>query len=126
MKYSGSEETEIMSINRFVITLFLLLFCCIGCVTREATVISFAPVKPFESQSGQELLAEFNSHLPFTVKPGDFLCERKADGLVGWVIVQSNFRKDVVKKILKDTPTLQLLQVEKLTPDVETLFKRQG
>jgi hypothetical protein len=88
-------------------------------------VICFAPVKPFEPQSGAELLEEFNSQLPFKVSPRNFVCKSKDHSLVGWAIVRTIGQKDIVKQKLSQSSTLTCLQVEALTPEFKDIVERQ-
>lgn len=95
-----------------------------GCA-EESSVICFAPVKPFEPQSGDELLEELNSHLPFRISPRHFVCKRRNDSLVGWAVVRTIGQKDIVKQKLSQSSTLTCLQVEALTPEFKTIVERQ-
>ncbi len=95
-----------------------------GC-SQESGVICFAPVKPFEPQSGAKLLEEFNSHLPFRVSPRHFVCKYKNHSLVGWAVVRTIGQKDIVKQKLSQSSTLTCLQVEALTPEFKAIVERQ-
>jgi hypothetical protein len=95
-----------------------------GC-SEEASVICFAPVKPFEPQSGAELLEEFNSQLPFRIRPRQFVCKFRNGRLVGWAVVQTVGQKDIVKQKLSQSSTLTCLQVEALTPEFKAIVDKQ-
>jgi len=107
-----------------IIAVLLLGALLSGC-SEEASVICFAPVKPFEPQSGDELLEEFNSQLPFRVSPRHFVCKYKNHSLVGWAIVQTAGQKDIVKQKLSQSSTLTCLQVEPLTPEFKAVVEKQ-
>jgi len=107
-----------------IIAVLLLGAFLSGC-SEESSVICFAPVKPFEPQSGAELLEEFNSQLPFRVSPRHFVCKCRNDSLVGWAVVQTVGQKDIVKQKLGQSSTLTCLQVEALTPEFKAIVERQ-
>jgi hypothetical protein len=114
------------------IVAMFLLFC--GCkeespntqsASDKPTVICFAPVEPFEPQSGKELLEAFNLAVPFDISPQDFVCKAKASGLVGWAVVLNDKQKDQVKQALGKSSKLKLLQVEALSPEFEVIIKKE-
>jgi len=107
-----------------IIAVVLLGSFLSGC-SEESSVICFAPVKPFEPQSGTELLEEFNSHLPFRVSHRHFVCKCRNDSLVGWAVVRTIGQKDIVKQKLGQSSTLTCLQVEALTPEFKAIVERQ-
>jgi hypothetical protein len=107
-----------------IVALILLGSFLLGC-SQESSVICFAPVKPFEPQSGAELLEEFNSHLPFRISPRRFVCKYRGDRLLGWAVVHTIGQKDIVKQKLGQSSTLTCLQVEALTPEFKAIVERQ-
>ena len=107
-----------------IIAVLLLGAFLSGC-SEESSVICFAPVKPFEPQSGAELLEEFNSHLPFRIRPTHFVCKSSGDRLLGWAVVRTIGQKDIVKQKLSQSSTLTCLQVEALTPEFKAIVERQ-
>jgi len=116
-----------------IITFILFGFVLVGCSGQEGTissqegVICFEPIEPYEPESGAELLEEFNSQLPFNVKPKNFICKYKSDSdtLVAWIITNTIEQKDIIKEKLKQSSTLKVLQVESLSPEMKALFKNQ-
>jgi hypothetical protein len=113
------------NMRRPQITAVLLLGAFLSGCSEESSVICFAPVKPFEPQSGTELLEEFNSQLPFRVSPRHFVCKCRNDCLVGWAVVRTIGQKDIVKQKLGQSSTLTCLQVEALTPEFKAVVERQ-
>jgi hypothetical protein len=106
----------------YKICLILLMACMIaGCSDRYVLCIS--PTDQFTPHSESELLAELNSHLPFVISDKDFISKEKTGGLVGWAVVYNEEQKDIIKARLKNSATLKLLQVEKMTPEFEKLMK---
>jgi hypothetical protein len=101
-----------------IIILGLLLAGC------SKSIICFEPVKPYEPKSGAELLGELNSQIPFKVKQNNFMCKynSNSDTLVGWIMTNTIEKKDIVKKKLKESSTLELLQVESSNPMLEIIF----
>lgn len=95
-----------------------------GCSTSRS-VLCFAPVKPFEPQSGRELLAAFNQDVPFDVSPQRFACKAKSEGLVGWVIVSGDTQKEAAKEALRQSRRLKLLQIESLDPQFGKMIRKQ-
>ena len=55
-----------------------------------------------------------------------FTAKKTSNGLVGWAVVQSDKQKDFMQKALKDSRTLNLLQVEKLTREFEAILKQEN
>jgi hypothetical protein len=107
-----------------IIAIILLLFLLNGC-SKQPSVVCFAPVEPFQPQSGAELLEELNSHLTFRVNPRHFICKNKSDSLIGWAIVSTDKQRDTIKQELSQSSTLKLLQVESLAPELKALFKKE-
>jgi hypothetical protein len=114
-----------------IIAMLLLLSGCkedspnTPTTTDKRTVICFAPVEPFEPQSGKELLEAFNLAVPFDISGQDFVCKAKASGLVGWAIVLNDKQKDQAKEALGKSSKLKLLQVEALSPEFEAIIKKE-
>jgi len=107
-----------------IIAAFLLGLFVSGC-TRNSSVICFAPVEPFEPKSGAELFEEFTHQVPFKVKPKHFICKYKSNHLVGWAIVRSNKKREIVKQKLNQSSSLTWLQVEPLTRQLKAIFKKE-
>jgi hypothetical protein len=107
-----------------IIIVFLLGLLLCGCA-RHSSVICFAPVKPFEPQSGAELFEEFKSQIPFKVSPKYYVCKYRNNHLVGWAIIRTNKKKEIVKQKLSQSSTLTWLQVEPLTRQLKALFKKE-
>ena len=101
--------------------ILILGFVLAGC---SKSIICFEPVKPYEPKTGAELLGELNSQLPFQVKKSNFMCKYNSgsDTLVGWIRTNTTEKKDIVKKKLKESSTLELLQVESSNPLLEIMF----
>ncbi len=101
--------------------ILMLGFVLAGC---SKSIICFEPVKPYEPKTGAELLGELNSQLPFQVKKNNFMCKYNSgsDTLVGWIRTNTTEKKDIVKKKLKESSTLELLQVESSNPLLEIMF----
>ncbi len=106
-------------------TCLMLLTACLlaGCASSRS-VLCVAPQGQFEPKSESELLAELNSQLPFTIPQKRFISKQKSSGLVGWAVVRNDEQKDVAKAKLKKSSTLNLLKVEALSPEFETLMKQ--
>ena len=88
-------------------------------------MVCFAPVEPFEPQSGKELLEAFNLAVPFDVGPRDFVCKAKSSGLIGWAVVLNDEQKVQAKQALGNSSKLKLLQVEALSPEFEVIIKKE-
>jgi len=108
----------------YIIAAFLLGLFISGC-TRNSSVICFAPVEPFEPKSGAELFEEFTRQVPFKVKSKHFIGKYKSNRLIGWAIVRSNKKKEIVKQKLNQSSTLTWLQVEPLTRQLKAIFKKE-
>ena len=94
-----------------------------GCASSRS-VVCVAPAGEFKPQSEAELLAELNSHLPFTIDQKHFISKDKSGRRVGWAVVQDDKQKDTVKDELEKSSTLKLLQVEPITPEFEAVLKQ--
>ena len=103
--------------------ILMLGFLVAGC-SNQKSIICFKPIKPYEPKSGAELLEEFNSQIPFKVKQNKFMCKYNSDSdtLIGWIMTNTIKKKDIVKKKLKQSSTLELLQVESSNPLLEIIF----
>ena len=121
-KYIKKEILTMRKIS-FILILGLLLSGC----SKDDSVIGFAPAEPYEPNSGAELLDELNSHLPFKIADKNFICKYNSGSntLTGWIITKTIEQKDIVKQELKNSPTLKVLQVELLTPEMRKIFKTQ-
>jgi len=86
-------------------------------------VLCITPSGDFKPETGAELLQEFNGHMPFTVKPRHFMCKPKSGRLVGWVVVNTEEKKDIGKQILRESSRLNCIQVEKLNRQVAKVIK---
>jgi hypothetical protein len=103
----------------------VLLVCVFsGCVTSQY-VVCIKPRGEFNPKSESKLLAELNSQLPFTIQPKNFIAKQKASGIVGWAVLRGDNRKDEMKAELKKSTTLNLLQVEALTPEFNAVIQDQ-
>jgi len=102
----------------------LTVLCFLAGCSSSRSVLCVVPTGEFKPQSESELLAELNSQLSFTIQPKHFISKEKSSGLVGWAVVQSDKKKNMVKLELKASDTLKLLQVEALTPEFETVMKQ--
>lgn len=94
-----------------------------GCASSRS-VVCVAPAGEFKPQSEAELIAELNSHLPFTIDQKYFISKDKSGRRVGWAVVQDDKQKDTVKDELEKSSTLKLLQVEPITPEFEAVLKQ--
>ena len=97
-----------------------------GCARGDRIVVAFSAAGPMDFQSGEALLAELNGSLAFRIKPKRFMSKRKGERLVGWVSVRSGERGDAVKAALAESSSLELLQVETMTPQWQELFGKYG
>lgn len=105
--------------------LLLLAACLLAGCASSRTVLCIVPQGQFSPESESELLAELNAQLPFTIPQKCFITKQKASGLVGWAVVKDDAQKDAAKARLKGSPTLKLLQVEALEPELEQLMKQR-
>ena len=103
--------------------ILLMILFLTGCA-KPGTAICFAPAKPFEPQSGRELLAAFNEDVHLDVSPKRFICKVKSKGLVGWAALKDT-EKEAVKAGLRESPRLTLLQVEALDPEFARIIKKR-
>lgn len=106
--------------------LLVAAVCLLGGCTSSRSVLCVAPAGEFKPQSEAELLAELNSHLPFTIDQRHFVSKEKSNGLVGWALVQNDEQKDTVKNEIEKSSTLKLLQVEPLTLEFEAVLKQRS
>lgn len=106
----------------YIVSILAVAASLTGC-TPERTVLCIAPSGDFVPQSGAELLQEFNRQMPFTTGPRQFLCKSKSGKLIGWVVVKTKEQKDTAKQTLHDSPRLDCLQVEALTPETAKEIK---
>ena len=104
--------------------LVLLMLCLLVGCNSSRFVLCVAPAGDFKPQSESELLTELNSQLPFAISRKNFISKKKSSGLIGWAVVANDREKDAVKAGLKNSTTLELLQVEALTPEFETIMKQ--
>lgn len=104
--------------------LVLSMLCLFAGCSSSRSVLCVAPKDNFKPQSESELLAELNSQLPFTIPQKNFISKKKSNRLVGWAVVRNDREKDLAKSELKNSTTLELLQVEALTPEFEAFMKQ--
>jgi len=107
-------------------TIAAVLLVCVfsGCVTSQY-VVCIESRGEFNPKSESKLLAELNSQLPFTIQLKNFIAKQKASGIVGWAVLRDDNRKDEMKVELKKSTTLNLLQVEALTPEFNAVIQDQ-
>lgn len=95
-------------------------------VGSARSVLFVVPQGSFQPQTGAELLAELNSQLPFDIPEEHFMAKARARDIAGWAVVANDQQKDAVKRALKESSNLRLLQVEALTPAFEAILRQSG
>ncbi len=93
-----------------------------GC-THQRQVLCITASGDFKPETGAELLDAFNSQMPFSVSPRQFICNAKNGKLVGWVVVKTEKHKVFAKETLRRSPRLDCIQVEALTPEMASEIK---
>lgn len=89
----------------------------------DVYIIVFAGKESFKPKDGEELYKEFKSKLPEDIKTHDFRWKREDSNVIGYIFVDGTLAKDKVKQILKESPSLQSLQIEFATDEMQKILK---
>ena len=101
-----------MKLARMTVLLVVMGLLCVGCATRECTVIGFSPTfRPRERVSREDVLAEVNSQIPFEIARQDFSCDYVENELIAWVIVDGRRQRQALKKMVVRNEDYRLLTV---------------
>jgi len=90
---------------------------------NDVYIIVFTGKESFQPKDGEELYKEFESKLPEDIKTQDFRWKKWNNAIVGYVYIDGTFEKDKVKKMIEESPNLQLLETEFAPEEMQKMLK---
>jgi len=86
-------------------------------------IVVFTGKESFKPKDGEELYKGFKSKVPEGIKTHNFRWKKENNNVIGYIFIDGTLAKDKVKKMLEESPNLQLLQTEFATEEMQKMLK---
>jgi hypothetical protein len=102
---------------------FVLMLCtAAGCATGQCPMISFAPRDRNDARSENEVLAHFNSRVPFRVDVSNFAANCAHGERTYWIMLSDRRQERLALAMLEKSSDLRFLSVGYALPEFRQAF----